>query len=243
VDRAILASDCFTPAHFDRETDFLDAAKAAGVEATIRISTASGLIHAGTPGTYGRAHHGIEAHADWHHIKVVNLRPNWFLSNWLMSAGEVSATGKISYPVSADCAKFNAIDPRDVGSAAAFIAALPSDKLELLLAEKNIEIHGPDAVNFGDIAKTLSAAAGQEITVNTMDGDVWQGIVEGTGLPRSFARAFRHTVENLAGERPFYSAQPHLTSPQLTKMGWAPKHDVKSWANQDFIKGAFAKAA
>jgi hypothetical protein len=36
---------------------------------------------------------------------------------------------------------------------------------------------------------------------------------------------------------------PHLTSPRLTNMGWAPKYDLKAWANQDFIKQAFAKAA
>jgi hypothetical protein len=46
----------------------------------------------------------------------------------------------ISYTVQAESAKFNAIDPRDVGSAAAFIAALPSDKLKLMLEEKNIEV-------------------------------------------------------------------------------------------------------
>jgi uncharacterized protein YbjT (DUF2867 family) len=242
VNRAILVSDGFAPTQFDRETSFFQLAKEAGVEATIRISTCSGLIHPGTTGTYGRAHHGIEAFADFHRMPVVHIRPDFFMSNWLMSAGEVAATGKVSYPVQADCTKFNGIDPRDVGGAAAFIATLASDQLQLMIDEKAVEVHGPEAINFADIAKALSASCGYEITVNTMDGDAWQAVVEGTGLPRTYARSFRHTVENFAGERPFYSPQPSLTSPRLMKMGWAPRYDLKAWSEQESIKQAFAKA-
>ena len=77
VSRCLLVSGAFAYEQFERETLFLEAAAAAGVEVTVRIGTASALTKPGTKGAYGRAHHGIEAFIASMNYKVVTLNPNW----------------------------------------------------------------------------------------------------------------------------------------------------------------------
>ena len=57
---ALLASDAFSLNQFEREANFMK--EAANLEATVRISTCSMLIRAGTTGAYGRTHHGFEVY-------------------------------------------------------------------------------------------------------------------------------------------------------------------------------------
>ena len=77
VQRALLVSGAFAYEQFERETLFIEAAAAAGLEVTVRIGTASALVKPGTKGAYGRAHHGIDAFIASMGYKVVTLNPNW----------------------------------------------------------------------------------------------------------------------------------------------------------------------
>ena len=80
---------------------------------------------------YARAHARVEQYIAEHKSKVIDLQPNWFMSNWLSSAGEAKATGKITWPVTAEHkAKFAAIYPRDIAGAAAAILLQPKEKLQ-----------------------------------------------------------------------------------------------------------------
>ena len=110
---------------------FIAAAAEAGVEAIVRISTAAVLIALDSTGVYARAHARVEQYIAEHKSKVIDLQPNWYMSNWLSSAGEAKATGKITWPAAAETkAKFAAIDPRDVAEAAAAILLQPKGKLQ-----------------------------------------------------------------------------------------------------------------
>ena len=77
VTRALLVSGAFSHDQFETETLFIEAAARAGLEITVRVSTASLLIKPGTKGAYGRAHHGIQSFIEAGKYKVVDLNPDW----------------------------------------------------------------------------------------------------------------------------------------------------------------------
>lgn len=112
--RSLLVSGAFSFDQFETESLFIEAAARAGLEVTVRVSTASGLIKPGTKGAYGRTHHGIAAFIEASKYKVVDLNPDWYLSNWFGNAGEAKAAGRISWPVAGNSGRFGVIDPRDV---------------------------------------------------------------------------------------------------------------------------------
>jgi nucleoside-diphosphate-sugar epimerase len=244
--RALLVSGAFAYEQFERETLFIEAAAAAGVEAVVRIGTFTPLTKPGTKGAYGRTHHGIEAFADEHSYPVITLRPSWFLSNWLGSAEEAKTTGKISIPVPVDGPKdVGMLDPRDVGAAAGHILMLSSEKLKPFIAKRTIELHGPSLVNFADVAAALSRAVGYTITLQSIEPDAFVKMLTGFGLPRVFATSFLETYQQVAGVVPKgykpadRSAWPSRTDELLGMSGWLPRFDVNSWAQS--VKGAFAK--
>ena len=78
----------------------------------LRLSSteAAVLIAMDSTGVYAKAHARVEQYIAEHKSKVIDLQPNWYMSNWLSSAGEAKATGKITWPVAAETkAKFAAI--------------------------------------------------------------------------------------------------------------------------------------
>lgn len=77
VKRALLVSGAFAYEQFERETLFIEAAAAAGIEAIVRIGTFTPLTKPGTKGAYGRTHHGVESFADANGYPVITLRPSW----------------------------------------------------------------------------------------------------------------------------------------------------------------------
>lgn len=77
VTRAMLVTGAFSFEQFETESLFIEAAAKAGLEVTVRVSTHSGLIKAGTKGAYGRTHHGLQAFIEAGGYKVVDLNPDW----------------------------------------------------------------------------------------------------------------------------------------------------------------------
>ena len=249
VTRCMLVSGAFSHDQFEAESLFIEAAARAGVEVTVRVSTHSGLIKAGTKGAYGRTHHGLAAFIEQGKYRVIDLCPDWFFSNWLGNAGEAKASGKISLPVAGDGARVTMIDPRDVGTAAAAILQLPSSGLAPLLAKRTLEVKGATRCNFKDVAEALSQAAGYSITLNPVPRDAWLAGLMGYGVPRVFATSFLETYEQCAGVVPpgYEVYGPELlagwetqTSPELLALGWRAK-TLQEWANDPATKAAFSK--
>jgi len=247
VGRAFLVSGAFAYEQFDREVGFIEAAVAAGVEVVVRVGTCSSLIKPGTKGAYGRAHHGVKSFVEDTGHPVVSLNPNWFLSNSLSNAAEAKAAGTMTMP----CAgtgprKFAFIDTSDVGAAAAALLTLPSAQLAPFIAKRELEVHGPAACNFADVAAALSRAAGHEIKVNAVPAAAWVDTMVGYGLPRVFAQSFCDTILQCDGVLPAgypkgtIEAIPDMTqsSPELLAI-WKPKVTVDDWAQS--VKGAFAR--
>ena len=159
---------------------------------------------------------------------MVDLNPDWYLSNWFGNAGEAKAAGRISWPVAGNSGRFGVIDPRDVssadsdpltqpsqttakphslllcilqqvGEAAAAILLQPATGLEPFLARRAVEVHGASVANFEEIAAAISASVGYDIKVQQVPRDAWVAVLQGFGIPRVFATSFLETVEQAAG--------------------------------------------
>jgi len=248
VTRAMLVTGAFSHDQFEQEAHFIEAAARKGLEVTVRVSTHSGLIKAGTKGAYGRAHHGLAAFIAAGKYRVVDLCPDWFFTNWLGSAGEVRATGKLSLPVQGSGPRVTMIDPCDVGLAAAAILQQPAAALAPLLAKRVLEVKGASKVNFSDVAAALGKATGQPFDLQTIPGEAFVGVLQGFGIPRVFAYSFLETYQQMdgvvpagyEGYGPELFAWPQESSAELLALGWRAR-TVEEWASTPAVKAAFSK--
>lgn len=238
VDRAMLVSGAFTHKQFDNETTFIAAAAAAKV-GVVRIATATGLMHPGSTGAYGRAHYCIEAYARFHDAPVVNLRPNWFFSNAFFQAGEAKAAGTISYPGNVAGGGTHMIDTRDVASAAALILLAPPSTFAEFVHASPIEVHGPEHVTFAAQGAALSAATGKPIKYQQVPYEAWIGTMVGYGMERVYATSFADTIRTMTADQKPYQPQPQKSSPLLLAHGWKPVWTLAKWANDDATKAQF----
>jgi uncharacterized protein YbjT (DUF2867 family) len=248
VTRALLVTGAFSYEQFEVESLFIEAAAKAGLEVTVRVSTHSGLIKAGTKGAYGRTHHGLEAFIKAGSYKVVDLCPDWFLSNWFGNAGEAKSTGKISLPVPGTGPGTTLIDPNDVGLAAAAILSLPTPALAPFLAKGKIEVKGASKANFAEVAAALTQALGYSIELQPIPPPAFVAFLQSLGIPRVFATSFLETYQQMDGVVPQgyegYGADlfnwPTESSPELLAIGWKPK-TLEEWANAPGTKAVFGK--
>ena len=248
VTRAMLVTGAFSHDQFEQEAHFIEVAARKGLEVTVRVSTHSGLIKPGTKGAYGRAHHGIASFIEAGKYRVVDLCPDWFLTNWLLGSAEVKGTGKLSLPVQGTGPKITMLDPADVGLAAAAILKLPVAGLAPLLAKRTLEVKGASRVNFADVAAALGKATGQPFALQPIPAEAFVGVLTGFGIPRVFAYSFLETYQQMDGVVPagyegygealFHWAQE--SSPELLALGWRAK-TVEEWCNSPAIKAAFSK--
>lgn len=239
--RALLVSFALDFSQFEYETSFIQAAVDAKLQAVVRVGTAACLTAADSPQAYGRAHFGIETFAKRHNYPVISLNPNWFLDNILGNAEEAKATGKISMPCAGNGNKTAFVDPRDVGRAGAHILLSSDEKLQDFINAKNVEVHGPDLINFDDNFVVLSKAIGYAVKVNEepLEGSIAKMI--SFGVPKEFARGFALTYRVCGGVMEPVVPAVQKTSKVLLDDGWKCKYDCEAWANSPKVQGAFKK--
>lgn len=240
VDRAFLVSAPFSEAHFDRETNFLGCAKEMGVP-VVRISSYTGLMSAGTKCTYARAHTCIEAYAKENDVHVVNLRPNWFFDNLLFGAEEIKGAGRITYPAKGDIVKNAFIAPEDVADAAAAILMAPGRKFEKFVNEGVIEVHGPERLNLDQNLKILSDALGYEISIHTVEPELWTEVMTGFGMEAVHAASFCSTIQMIAGEKECLKERTNDTSSLFKQIDWEPKITCEMWAKSPKIQSILSR--
>eukprot|EP00955_Chlamydomonas_euryale_P088856 364417-Chlamydomonas_euryale.AAC.11 len=182
------------------------------------------------PGVYARCHAKIEQWIKDNGARVVDLRPNMFMSNTLWQAGEVKAAGTYTLPVPADTKhKFAFIDPRDTAGAAEAILLSDDAKFEEFLEAGFQNVSGPRPSDFAEMLAAVSDAIGKPVTPKTVSPEEFTAFFIAAGLPELLATSFTLTVQTMAGE--VEPRRPHAddTSPLLASI-WQPKYDVQAWA-------------
>jgi uncharacterized protein YbjT (DUF2867 family)/DNA-binding SARP family transcriptional activator len=163
------------PAQATWETTLIDAAATAGVRRIVKLSTSDVAI--GSPVAFADAHGRIEAHLRASGIDHVLLRPTFLMSNLLATADGVRQAGAIFLPGAG--AKIAMTDPRDVADVAAVALTTPVSPI--------LELTGPSAVTFDDVAAELSAVTGRRIGFVPVPDDAAVGQLVAAGAPEWFA--------------------------------------------------------
>lgn len=170
---AVFLSSADGPRKVAHETAVVDAAAAAGVRRIVKCSTL--LAETGSPLPPFDWHGRIEEYLHASEVPSVVLQSCFYMTNLLMAAESVRATGSIFAP--AGTGRIATIDPRDTAAVAA--VALTEEGHDA----RTYELTGPDAITYADAAEALSAATGSTITfVDVPDEAACDALVE-AGLP------------------------------------------------------------
>lgn len=240
VKRVILVSSPFVDNLFWIEASFIEWATDAGVEGVIRISTASPLCkYAGTKCTYGRHHCAIEAfcrgeNAYRKSFPVVHLNPSWFTTNISLFFGQMIQGNVLIWPAPADCIPFAAVSPADVGSACATCALCDKSDFDKMLLMKNLEVHGPELVTWGDMLAELGKALGRQIDLILKTDEEWAQMLAQGGMKYKYAKSLADTIQVCSGVNPEH--WPTKSSAILYSLGWEPKGTIYQWANDSLTK-------
>jgi uncharacterized protein YbjT (DUF2867 family) len=172
VDRVFLACGNVLR-QVEHETKLIDAAARAGVQRIVKLSALG--ARADSPLSFWDWHGRIEERLRESAVDWTLLRPPSFMTNLLMVAPAIAATGKLFAAV--DDARIALVDPCDVASVAA--EALVEDGHEGVAYVPT----GPEALTYGEIARVLSEATGRTIDyIAIPDEAARAGLVE-AGLP------------------------------------------------------------
>jgi uncharacterized protein YbjT (DUF2867 family) len=127
-----------------------------------------------------RDHARIEEHLRSTGLGHTLLGPNLFMQNLLATAQSIKDTS--SFTMSTGDGKSGMVDARDVGAAAAAVAADPEphDKRTYLLT-------GPELVSYTDVASTLSDTLGRAVHYRKLSPEQHEAAMIGAGVPESVA--------------------------------------------------------
>lgn len=155
------------------ENAVIDAAMAAGVRKTVKASTVGAEV--GSPLPPFGWHGEIEEHLRASGITTVLLHSYFYMTNLLASAEPVRQMGKLFAPAAG--AKIAMIDPRDTGAVGAI--ALTTNAYD----GKTLELSGPEAITYDQVATDLSSAAGKPIEFVDIPDEAAREAYVGAGLP------------------------------------------------------------
>ncbi len=159
-------------AQFTDETNFLLAARDAGVEYLVRLSTMVHYIQPDSPVFYGRQHWATEALLDtpaFASLGWTSLQPNFFGSVFLADCvpfiKEFRRTGKQPGALKIHLDEHNPvamIDPAEVGAFAATLLLLDPAARQAHLGQRYV-MAGPEDVNGQDAVRVVEAMIGEKV--------------------------------------------------------------------------------
>jgi uncharacterized protein YbjT (DUF2867 family) len=151
----------------------ITAAERCGVARIVKISAFLAAPEQSVlmPRLHGRSERELEASG----IAYTHLRPNWFMQNTLRWASLVAADG--TFFGSAGHGRVSTIDVRDVAAAA--VAVLLQDGHE----RQTIDLTGPEALTFADLAARLSDAAGRKVSYRDLSDEEHMERLLAAGFP------------------------------------------------------------
>lgn len=173
------------------ETDFIEAAKRAGVRHVVNLSAIG--ADASAPEGFGRWHGQTEERLKSSGLAWTILQGNFFMQNLLGSARAVAEEGHIYLGGGDGRAGF--VDARDIAAVAA--RTLIEDGHE----GKTYVVTGPEALSYYDVAEKLSAVAGKEVKYVALSPEQFREGALAQGLPEWLVDALAPLNELLASNK------------------------------------------
>jgi uncharacterized protein YbjT (DUF2867 family) len=169
----VFVSTTATPYMTAQHIALINAAKEAGVDHLVKIS----VFGAGDDPTLriARWHHLVEQAAVSADLPYTMIRPNGFMQNILMQAQSVQS-GSAFYAPMQD-AKVSFADIRDIAACAVETLTGSGHKY------KTYEITGSEALSHADLAKSLTAAIGKDVSYVDIPSDAARKSFTEWGLP------------------------------------------------------------
>ena len=198
----------FTPEQVAIGKQLIDAAKQAGVQQVVKLSTSGADAEPGIQ--LGRWHREAEKYLENSGISYTLLRPTSFMQNFINYQGHsIQQEDKIYQPVGEG--KVGYIDVRDIADVARIVLTEPGHE------EKAYELTGPEAISVAQVAATLSEVTGRSITYVDVPEEATRQAMSGAHLPdwmidgmmelnaiikAGYAANVTNTVEKLTGQAP-----------------------------------------
>jgi uncharacterized protein YbjT (DUF2867 family) len=178
IERAMLISSS-TPDMVAVQTNFIAAAKQAGVRHVVKLSGIAPELD--SPFRFARMHGEIERALEASGLAFTHLRPGEFMQTYFRHIPALVAKGLMFRPM--EHAKIASIDTADIAQVAA--AVLTGSGHE----GKTYPLTGPESLTMDEVAAKLTAATGKPIRyVNVSPGDARQTML-GAGMPPYMADA------------------------------------------------------
>lgn len=210
---AVLLCSANDPAMRELQLGALQAISSSDVRRIVKISGSPVSVSPSSPARTGRDHLAVEEAMRATGRETVAIRPNMFMQAFLDQALAVShgaLPGLDGEP------RVSFIDARDIGRAAA--AALMADPAP----EPVLEVTGPEALTWFDVAEAMTTAFGRTVTHYPMPVDAAREALLGMGRPEWLvdhqleigqlmrepkAAEVTDTVERITGRSPSTLAQ------------------------------------
>jgi uncharacterized protein YbjT (DUF2867 family) len=156
----------------------IDAAKEAGVELLVRSSILGS--DPGSRATFVRDHGMCDVYLRASGVPRAIVRPNLFSQN-VPEATIPSIDEHGDFYANAGEARISMVDTRDVAAVAATLLT------EAGHVDTELDVTGPEALSYHDVAAILTAVMGREVSYVDVPDDAVRGALEGFGLGRWLA--------------------------------------------------------
>jgi uncharacterized protein YbjT (DUF2867 family) len=178
VDRAMLISSS-DPVMLDVQSNFIDAAKKAGVKHVVKLSGIMPELNSAF--RFARMHGEIEKRLEASGMAFTHLRAGEFMPAYFRQVPMIAAKGAMFLPM--EDARIASIAVGDIAEIAATVLTKPGHE------GKTYPLTGPEALSMSEVAEKLSAATGKAIRyVNVSPEDARKAQLN-AGMPPYLADA------------------------------------------------------
>lgn len=149
------------------EKQFIDAAKKAGVKHLVKMSSMEAVADAKAP--IPKIHYAAGQYLAASGLAWTLIKPNFFMQNFLGSAGTIKEQGKFFLPMGKG--RTAMIDTRDIGAVVAEVLTGSGH------AGQSYEVTGPELLSFYDVADRFSDVLGRKIEYVDMPMDAYKQVL------------------------------------------------------------------
>ena len=178
VDRAMLISSS-DPMMLDVQTNFIDAAKQAGVKHVVKLSGIMPELDSAF--RFARMHGEIEKRLEASGMAFTHLRAGEFMPAYFRQVPNITAKGAMFLPM--EDARIASIDVGDIAEIAAKVLTGSGHE------GKTYSLTGPEALTMTEVAEKLSAATGKAIRYVNVPPEAARQAQLAAGMPPYLADA------------------------------------------------------